>query len=121
MTDHTETEEIPWKGVLLVEGEQSRDGRIIALGALKWTTPFPLTDLETHAVIGRVNEVWRDGNLIRGRGISFKPVGGMNALAELKIGSYTQRFSSFEIAEAEFSGICAGDADPAFPQTKFAE
>lgn len=65
-----------WEGVIAVEGSPTGDGRMFESGALRWETlPLPLTwareRSEMHegaVVVGRIDEVWRDGNEIRGRG-----------------------------------------------------
>lgn len=65
-----------WEGVLAVEGRTTGDGRLFDRGAIHWgELPLPLRwareDFGEHqgaVVIGRVLEVWRDGDMIRGRG-----------------------------------------------------
>lgn len=70
----------PWEGPLAVEGIVTGDGREFAEGALTWADlPVPLRwnkedshggDPKTVAVnVGRIDEVWRDGNKIMGRGV----------------------------------------------------
>jgi len=70
----------PWEGVLAVEGIVTGDGREFAEGALTWTDlPVPLRwniedshggDAHTVAVnVGRIDNVWRDGNKIMGSGV----------------------------------------------------
>lgn len=73
-------ETAPWEGPLAVEGIVTGDGREFAEGALTWAElPVPLRwnkedshggDPKTVAVnVGRIDEVWRDGNKIMGRGV----------------------------------------------------
>lgn len=64
-----------WSGTLAVEGEVTGDSRLISEGAISWETPLPLRivieDVGAHdgAVnIGRILEIYREGNLIQGRG-----------------------------------------------------
>jgi 2'-5' RNA ligase len=70
----------PWEGPLAVEGIVTGDGREFAEGALTWADlPVPLRwnkedshggEARTIAVnVGRIDEVWRDGNKIMGRGV----------------------------------------------------
>jgi hypothetical protein len=70
----------PWEGPLAVEGIVTGDGREFAEGALTWADlPVPLRwnkedshggEARTTAVnVGRIDEVWRDGNRIMGRGV----------------------------------------------------
>lgn len=66
-----------WSGILIVEGVESGDGRMFAEGSLK-SAPLPLplmwqkqTDEghKTAVQAGRIDEVWREGNEIWGRGV----------------------------------------------------
>ncbi len=59
---------IPWRAVLIVEGEETADGRIIDVGAIDWR-PLPLTLMamtvtdEGHdgaEVAGRIDNIYRD-------------------------------------------------------------
>lgn len=73
-----------WQGVLTVEGQDTGDGRHFAQGAVSW--PQDLEDVavplrwnkedshggepRTVAVnVGRINQIWRDGNRIMGSGV----------------------------------------------------
>jgi hypothetical protein len=66
-----------WEGVIAVEEQMTGDGRMFGPGAMRWDNlPVPLRwvkqDKGEHlgaVVVGRVDEVWRDGNLIYGRGV----------------------------------------------------
>ncbi|NUS83661.1 MAG: hypothetical protein HOY75_13175 [Streptomyces sp.] len=73
-------ETAPWEGPLAVEGIVTGDGREFAPNALTWADlPVPLRwnkedshggEARTIAVnVGRIDEVWRDGNKIMGRGV----------------------------------------------------
>jgi 2'-5' RNA ligase len=77
--DEEERDPLPsnrWEGVLLVEGTLTGDARLFEPGAIRWDDPpLPLRwareDEGEHRgaiVVGRILEVWRDGDLIRGRG-----------------------------------------------------
>ena len=64
-----------WSGTLVVEGEMTGDSRLISEGAISWETPLPLRivieDIGGHdgAInVGRILEIYREGNLIQGRG-----------------------------------------------------
>lgn len=65
-----------WEGVLALEGELTGDGRMFTPGAVRWEKlPVPLrwvrVDEGEHrgaVVVGRIEEVWRDGVTIMGRG-----------------------------------------------------
>lgn len=67
-----------WTGVLVVEGTPTGDGREFSPGALSWVDGALLRWQKegshggTHDVtvsVGRIDEVWRDGNAVRGRGV----------------------------------------------------
>lgn len=73
-------ETAPWEGPLAIEGIVTGDGREFAPNALTWSDlPVPLRwnkedshggEPRTLAVnVGRIDEVWRDGNKIMGRGV----------------------------------------------------
>lgn len=66
-----------WSGILIVEGVESGDGRMFAEGSLR-SAPLPLplmwqkqTDEghKTAVQAGRIDELWREGNEIWGRGV----------------------------------------------------
>jgi 2'-5' RNA ligase len=66
-----------WNGVLVVEDVESGDGRMFSAGSLK-TAPLPLPLMwqkqtasghETAVQVGRIDDVWRDGNQIWGSGV----------------------------------------------------
>jgi 2'-5' RNA ligase len=70
----------PWEGPLAVEGIVTGDGREFAPDSLTWADlPVPLRwnkedshggEARTIAVnVGRIDEVWRDGSRIMGRGV----------------------------------------------------
>ena len=66
-----------WEGVLTIEEEVTGDGRMFEAGAVRWETlPVPLRwvreDVGEHlnaVVVGRIDEVYRDGNRVMGRGV----------------------------------------------------
>lgn len=83
-------EEFPFTATLIVEGEESTDGRTVAVGALTWETPIPLQDhgLWTEggsAIVGCITSIHRAGNLIRGSGSANKDVTGKPLAAEITI------------------------------------
>jgi len=70
----------PWEGPLVIEGETTGDQREFAPKSITWVTPpLPLRwnkedshGGEPHTVavnVGRIDEVWRDGDKIMGRGV----------------------------------------------------
>lgn len=63
--------EIPWSGLLVVEGIETGDERIIEADALTWADlPLPLTDNhDRDRLLGRVDTITRDGTTIRGTGV----------------------------------------------------
>ena len=66
-----------WEGVLAIEEEMTGDGRMFEAGAVRWETlPVPLRwvkeDTGQHmgaVVVGRIDDVYRDGNKIMGSGV----------------------------------------------------
>jgi len=68
---------IPWHGVLAPEDVMSGDGRKFGKDALRWRDlPLPLSWQKVTApghdggvVVGRIDEVWREGNLIKASGV----------------------------------------------------
>lgn len=66
-----------WEGVLTIENEMTGDGRMFEGEAVRWETlPVPLrwvkSDVGEHdgaVVVGRIDEVYRDGNRVMGRGV----------------------------------------------------
>lgn len=69
--------QVPWEGVLVIEGEMTGDGRLIEPNALRWESgSIPLryvsSDVGAHdgaTVVGRIDRIWRAGDEIRGEGI----------------------------------------------------
>jgi hypothetical protein len=69
--------EVPWHGVLAPEDVMSGDGRKFGVEALRWRDlPLPLSWQKVTAsghdgavVVGRIDEVWREGNLIKASGM----------------------------------------------------
>lgn len=69
-----------WRGVLVVEGTPTGDGREFADGSLQWATPpLPLRWQKTDSHggmpmnetvrVGTIQRVWRDGSNIMGEGV----------------------------------------------------
>jgi hypothetical protein len=67
-----------WEGTLAIEGVETGDGRMFALESLTWRDlPVPLMyqKVTSHGGVddvtvnvGSIDEIWRDGNLLWGRG-----------------------------------------------------
>lgn len=67
----------PWEGILTVEGVESGDGRLFALGSLDWAQ-LPLKLMYQPAntgghsgsvLVGQINNAYRANNQVRGSGI----------------------------------------------------
>lgn len=66
-----------FEAILAPEGVQSGDARMFAEGSLVWRDlPLPLSWQKASAighdnsvVVGKITEIWRDGNLVKGRGV----------------------------------------------------
>lgn len=69
----------PWKGVLSVEGIESGDGRLFALGSLDWERPpqplmYQPANVGGHnasIMVGQIQSITRHGSRIRGEGTVF--------------------------------------------------
>lgn len=57
-----------WQGIVAVEGTHTVDGRLIAPGALTWSTPLPVTRIGGYDPIGATRHVWRYGGYVWARG-----------------------------------------------------
>lgn len=69
---------IPWSGIIAMEGVWTGDGRMWAPGSLSWDGVLPQAlkwqpvEADGHdgsVVVGRVDEIWRDGAAIWARGV----------------------------------------------------
>lgn len=61
-----------WSGPIAREGVETSDHRTIKPGALIWETPLPVmsnVDGLPSSIVGRVDEVERDGGVIRASGV----------------------------------------------------
>lgn len=67
-----------WEGPLVVEGTPTGDGREFAVDALSWVEGALLRwqkegshggDHDVTVSVGRIDQVWRDGNIVVGRGV----------------------------------------------------
>lgn len=76
----TETSAAPtrWRAVLCVEGEPTEDGRMLEYGSITWRElplslgvmfETPHSDGASAEIGGRIDRIWRDGNLIMGEGV----------------------------------------------------
>jgi len=71
------TTEQGFQSILIIEGERTSDGRLFPADSLTWRTlPLPLMwqreNLPRHqasVLVGRIDEIWRDGAELKGRGI----------------------------------------------------
>lgn len=69
----------PWSGVLSVEGVESGDGRLFALGGLDWEPPpqplmYQPANVGGHnasILVGEIQQITRHGSRIRGKGTVF--------------------------------------------------
>lgn len=86
--------EVTWTGVLAVEGVETGDGRMFAEGSLNWRDlPIPLMyqrvtshggQTDETVNVGRIDQIWRDGNKIMGKGaIDVGDVNGAEAARKM--------------------------------------
>lgn len=109
-TDTTDATDdlVPWDGTLIQEDTPTGDNRRIDPEALQWDTPLTLRyvrqDMGEHdgaEAIGRIDEVWRDGNDIRGRGV-------------IDAGTETGAYAVRQIEQGIMTGVSADLDDVAF-------
>lgn len=72
-------DEVGWTGPLVVEGVETGDSRMFSAGSLTWAElPIPLMyqrvtshggQSDESVNVGRIDRVWRDGNVIMGEGV----------------------------------------------------
>lgn len=114
----------PWRGPLAVEGKVTGDGREFAPDALTWAElPAPLRwnkedshggEPKTVAVnVGRIDKVWRDGDLIMGEGVlDLSDDDGRRVHAKIK-GKFLRGVSidADSIADADVEFVWPDDAN----------
>ena len=100
---HAGMAEVPCYGVLLVEGVETGDSprREFAPGSITWATPplsfkFQKYEDDGHdgaCIVGRIDNIWRDGSLIRWTG-AMDNVGqdGREAI-RLRVGNFVRGVS----------------------------
>lgn len=67
------TDLVPFKLVLAVEGTETVDGRMVVPGALWWLTPgqqelATVPVFHDGQIVGIVDSIWRDGDVVKGSG-----------------------------------------------------
>jgi hypothetical protein len=85
-----------WHGVLVVEGIPTGDGREFGVDALTWADNALIRwqkegshggDHDVTVSVGRIDEVWRDGNRVMGRGMfDIESVDGLEIARRMKDG-----------------------------------
>lgn len=86
--DNYEYEPVPWYGVLAPESTKSGDRRSFAGQSLRWRgLPLPLKfqgfQDEGHNgsfVVGRIDNIWRDGDLIKAEGVFDESAGAYEVI-----------------------------------------
>jgi hypothetical protein len=106
-----------WEGVLVVEDTITEDGRYIMPGATSWRDlPLSLAAMleteEGHTgaeVCGRIDEIWREGNLVMGRGV-FDETDFAREIADM-VENRTLRGNSVDLAIREYELAPRSDFD----------
>jgi hypothetical protein len=86
---------VGWEGPMIVEGIETGDQRLFSEGSLSWPElPMALTyqrvtshggTTDETVNVGRIDEIWRDGNVIMGRGvIDLADVNGIEAARKIR-------------------------------------
>lgn len=107
-----------WKGVLAIEGSPTGDGREFAPGALKWEDlPVPLKWMpedamghEGSVIVGRIDKISRDGNLIRGEGVF--DLGGENGREAYRL----VREGFLKGVSVDVDAVTASDIEYVYPE-----
>ena len=113
--------EVPWYGVLTVEGVTTGDGRQFALESLTHRPlPLPLKfmweDADGHTgsyPIGRIDRIWRDGDLIKGEGVFDTSEQGyetVRLLANDIMRGVSVDLDSASLVQGEDTGVMVFDA-----------
>jgi hypothetical protein len=113
----TNGSQIRWEGILVVEDTLTEDGRYIKPGATTWRElPLSLAAMleteEGHTgaqVCGRIDDIWREGNLIMGKGV-FDDNDFGREIADM-VENRTLRGNSVDLAIREFELAPRSDFD----------
>jgi hypothetical protein len=111
-----------WHGVLVVEGVPTGDGREFGVDALTWADNALIRwqkegshggDHDVTVSVGRIDEVWRDGNQVRGRGMfDIESVDGFEIARRMKDGfAGGISIDADDIQDADVEFVWAEDAD----------
>lgn len=111
-----------WHGVLVVEGVTTGDGREFSPDALTWADNALLRwqkegshggDHDVTVSVGRIDEVWRVGNQVMGRGtIDIESVDGFEVARRLKDGfAGGISIDADDIQDADVEFVWADDPD----------
>jgi ribosomal protein L32 len=119
----TNASQTRWEGVLVVEDTITEDGRYITPGATTWRElPLSLAAMvetqegHTGAVVcGRIDEIWREGNLIMGKGVFDESEFGMEIARQ--VDERVLRGNSVDLAVREFELAPRSDFDEAGHRT----
>lgn len=113
----TNGSQIRWEGILVVEDTLTEDGRYIKPGATTWRDlPLSLAAMleteEGHTgaeVCGRIDDIWREGNLIMGKGVFDDTEFGQKVAGMVE--NRTLRGNSVDLAIREFELAPRSDFD----------
>jgi hypothetical protein len=111
-----------WNGVLVVEGVATGDGREFGVEALTWADNALLRwqkegshggDHDVTVSVGRIDEVWRVGNQVRGRGVlDIESTDGFEVARRLKDGfAGGISIDADDIQDADVEFVWSEDAD----------
>lgn len=109
------TAPVSWQAVLCVEGEPTEDGRMLETGSITWRDlPLSLGAMfetphsydSSAEICGRIDRIWRDGNLIMGAGVFGQDEVGQRAagmVADLTLRGISVDLAvvAYEIREAD--------------------
>ena len=112
---------MPWHCVLAPEGVLSGDGRKFGIDALRWRDlPLPLSwqkvNTDGHngsVVVGRIDEIWREDNLIKASGTFLETPEADEAIGLLADGGIRGVSVDVDDATMELEGAADGEPDKA--------
>lgn len=105
---------------LMVEGEVLTDGRMVAIGALTWPDlPIPIRlDFGSGEVVGSVDRIWREGNVVRAHWTAERPLEDLAAAIGTKVQEGDFFGDHFSIASAQIAEVVP-TSTPACEQARF--
>lgn len=132
MTENTPQPRTTWRGVIAVEDRVSVDGRLVERGGLQWSKlPLPLANSE-GLIVGWVDTITRDGDLLRATGRlgvegEELPDEALDAIVEglplaafvqaLEVRAGTIGIARLKSGHVHYVNVITDGTEPAWPET----